>query len=332
MRVLFGLVKFSFNIIQWGLILAFLILALSFWAIKIEPHILTVKKADLYLPNWDKKLDGFKVVVLGDFHISAEKTNLKRLKKIAQKTNAQKPDLVLLLGDFDVATIKESGINKQDIVKVLGEFEGRYGVFSVLGNHDIKPPGIIRKMLEDAGIAVLDNENTHIMAQNKRVNIIGIKDWWHYENEIKRYLGRISISSPTLLLSHNPDAFYSIPENTSLTLAAHTHGGQIYLPLLGGLFVPSVYGQKFVKGYVVENNKHIYITSGVGDFAPARFGNIPEIVVLRLYSQDGAENTITETKPNSGIEVSLMPKYLKFLNSEMYEKYVYPFYERVNNL
>ncbi|MGN0015447.1 MAG: hypothetical protein ACI37T_08530 [Candidatus Gastranaerophilaceae bacterium] len=122
---------------------------------------------------------------------------------------------------------------------------------------------------------------------------------------------------------HNPDVFPKIPQRVNLTLSGHNHGGQVYLPFIGGLFIPSVYNQRFVKGYIVENNKHLYVSSGIGNATQLRFGNIPEINLLTLHSQT-QKTMITNTKPNTGIE-NLMTLYPKIKNSRFYSEWFYIF-------
>jgi predicted MPP superfamily phosphohydrolase len=82
---------------------------------------------------------------------------------------------------------------------------------------------------------------------------------------------------------HEPDTFVDIDDRPSLTLAGHTHGGQVRLPWLGRLVVPSSYGERFAAGHVVENGRHMFVTTGVGtSIFPVRFGVPPELVILTL--------------------------------------------------
>jgi len=112
----------------------------------------------------------------------------------------------------------------------------------------------------------------------------------------------------TIVLSHNPDIFPQIPNNISLTLSGHTHGGEIYIPVLGSPTVPSVFNQRYRKGYVVENNKNLYVSGGVGTLSRIRFCNSPEISILKLYAQDN-KHKILNTKPKSGFTKNYIPYY-----------------------
>ena len=74
-----------------------------------------------------------------------------------------------------------------------------------------------------------------------------------------------------------------IPARVILTVAGHTHGGQVNLPVLGRLVVPSNYGQRFAAGHIVEQGRHLFVTTGVGtSIIPVRFRVPPEIVVLTI--------------------------------------------------
>jgi uncharacterized protein len=85
------------------------------------------------------------------------------------------------------------------------------------------------------------------------------------------------------VLTHDPDVFPALGERPSLVLAGHTHGGQVCFPWIGCPIVPSIHGQRFVAGHVVEGGRHLFITSGVGtSIWPVRFGVPPEVVLLTL--------------------------------------------------
>jgi predicted MPP superfamily phosphohydrolase len=89
-----------------------------------------------------------------------------------------------------------------------------------------------------------------------------------------------------IALTHNPDIFPDMPGSVPLLLAAHTHGGQVNLPLIGRPIAPSDFGQRYVAGHVFENGHHLFVTTGIGtSLLPVRFRVPPEIVLLTLKSQ-----------------------------------------------
>jgi predicted MPP superfamily phosphohydrolase len=86
-----------------------------------------------------------------------------------------------------------------------------------------------------------------------------------------------------ILLTHSPDVFPHVPARVSLTLAAHTHGGQVRLPPFPPPLVPSRYGARYAAGHIVEGGRHLFVTTGVGmSILPVRFAVPPEVVVLTL--------------------------------------------------
>jgi len=86
-----------------------------------------------------------------------------------------------------------------------------------------------------------------------------------------------------LLLVHEPDIFPTVPDRVALTLAGHTHGGQIRLPFVWPYFVPSKYGARSAYGHVIENDRHMIVSGGLGtSMIPARLGVPPEIVHITL--------------------------------------------------
>ena len=74
-----------------------------------------------------------------------------------------------------------------------------------------------------------------------------------------------------------------MPDRVALTLAGHTHGGQIRIPLIWPRFVPSMYGARFAYGHIVETGRHMLVSGGLGcSFVPARLGVPPEVVTIEL--------------------------------------------------
>ena len=89
--------------------------------------------------------------------------------------------------------------------------------------------------------------------------------------------------NPVLVITHSPDIFPQVPERAALTLAGHTHGGQVALPLLGALLVPSAFGKRYEGGLTVENGKRLLVSRGLGtSLLPVRFNCRPEIDVAEF--------------------------------------------------
>jgi predicted MPP superfamily phosphohydrolase len=131
-------------------------------------------------------------------------------------------------------------------------------------------------------MAMLVNETLTLAIAGGNVTLAGLADLWTGKPDLT-IIDRAP--SPVIVLTHNPDIFPHISPHAALTLAGHTHGGQVHLPLVGRPVVPSRYGQRYAFGHVVENGKHLYVTSGVGtSIIPVRFDVIPEVLMLEVRS------------------------------------------------
>ena len=108
-----------------------------------------------------------------------------------------------------------------------------------------------------------------------------IGDFTVAQHDIEAALSAATGNAPLLAITHNPDVFPEIPRQVILTIAGHTHGGQVCVPLLGRPIVPSHYGQRYALGHVAGNGHHIFITTGLGtSILPVRFLTPPEITIL----------------------------------------------------
>ena len=175
------------RIFRSGMILSVIGILLFFYAGWIEPDRLVVQEKTITVNHWDKSLDGFRIVAISDIHGGADFIDEAKLKGIVELTNAQNPDLIVLLGDF-VSQIHEKGksIRERDlkmpietIAETLQFFKARYGVFAVIGNHDWwYDENRCRKSLEKAGFQVLENEAKSFKVNDITVSIVGIEDFW----------------------------------------------------------------------------------------------------------------------------------------------------------
>ena len=254
----------------------FIIILLFIYSFFIEPNMLTVKH---YKIN-DSALKGVKIVFVGDFHIKPNQT--KRLSKVVEMINAQQPDVVLSVGDFVNGHEENMTMPISDIAEQLKNVKTNYGFYTVLGNHDWWIDGFeITNTLTGNGIKVLANSNNKININGKNVYIAGVEDLTTRKPDI--YNALVDVKNPVILLTHSPDLFPKVPENVNLTLSGHVHGGQIRLPLLGALIVPSDYGNKYSYGLIEEKGKKMIVTKGIGNsILNVRFNCVPEIVVIEF--------------------------------------------------
>jgi predicted MPP superfamily phosphohydrolase len=116
--------------------------------------------------------------------------------------------------------------------------------------------------------------------------LVSLAVWfWTRPQKIDETIHQVSDAGPIIAVTHNPDIFPKIPARVALTIAGHTHGGQVNLPLVGRPEVPSIFGQRYAAGHIVEDNRHLFVTTGIGtSMIPVRFRVPPEIVVLTLES------------------------------------------------
>jgi hypothetical protein len=258
---------------------------LALWAFVIEPGRLTISSHTITIPGWPHEFEGLKIVLVSDLHIGAPRVRADRLPEIVSLINSQQPDLILLAGDFVVG--EEMGarfVPPETIAGGLKDLRARLGVFAALGNHDWWAGGPqVRKALEANGIRVLENESVPLENKGRRIWLVGLGDFYTHHTNLKAALEKIDTKEPVLAFTHTPDVFTQIPERIPLTMAGHTHGGQVWLPLLGRPIVPSAYGQRYATGLVQEGTRRLFVTNGVGtSILPVRFLVPPEVSVLTL--------------------------------------------------
>lgn len=272
-----------------GASLGLVVLSLAIWVFYLEPASLKNESYRLSVPDWPKDCTGFRVALLSDLHVGSPFNGVDKLEKIVALTNAARPDLVLLAGDFVIhGVVGGTFVEPKEIAKRLSQLKPRLGTFAVLGNHDRWHGGLkVRGALEDQRIPVLEDSATEVSSGKCRFWLAGISDFWEGSHDIKKALSRVPDGETVLAFTHNPDVFPQIPNRVTLTLAGHTHGGQVYFPIIGRLVVPSNYGQRYAVGHIVENDRHLFVTSGLGtSILPVRFLVPPEISVIELYPEE----------------------------------------------
>lgn len=255
----------------------------AFW---IEPRSLVITRADIALPGWPADMRPLKVAALADIQAAGPHLTAERVAMIVSQVNALEPDIILLLGDYvSQMRLSTSHVPPKATAAVLAKLRAPLGVHAVLGNHDWWLDGrYVRRLLEDSGIDVYENEARLIDAgDGRRVWIAGITDLATRTVDLPGTLAQVTDDAPLILMSHSPDVFPEVPQRVALTLAGHTHGGQVNLPFLGRPVVPSRFGQRYAYGHIVEDGRHMFVSSGIGNtILPMRYGVPPEIVLLQI--------------------------------------------------
>jgi len=261
----------------------------ALWAFVIEPNRLVLRETQITLPAWPASFKGLRIGVISDLHGGAPYITTEKIRQVVEMTNAAQPDLVVMPGDFVIQNVLGGRFMEPEaIASELNGLRARFGAFAALGNHDWWYNGPrVKKALENAGIRVLENDALKIEFNAEAIWLVGIGDMWEGSPNIASALAKVprmvNGDAPIIAFTHNPDIFPSIPSGVSLTIAGHTHGGQVRLPIIGRPIVPSAFGERYAAGHIVEGGKNLFVTSGIGtSILPVRFRVPPEISLLTI--------------------------------------------------
>lgn len=269
------------------------------WASVWEPSRLLVHEDDLVLPHWPVALDGLKIVQLSDLHVGAPWVDLGKLRKVVELSNAQSPDLVLLTGDYIAHVLGGKLLPPEDIARELAALQAPLGVHAVLGNHDWFFDGLrMKAALGAAGIDVLEDRAMSLERGGTRFWLLGIGDYNETAHDWRTPLADIPPGEAVIAFTHSPDVFPDLPERVTLTLAGHTHGGQVRLPFVGALRVPSKYGSRYDLGAFEEAGHLLFVSPGIGtSILPLRLGVPPRISLLRLHADAMPSQSASRPSP-----------------------------------
>jgi predicted MPP superfamily phosphohydrolase len=259
----------------------------------IEPFGLVVTPYALNPPGWPagRKLT---ISVIADLHAGGPDMTLPHVRRVVDTANALQPDLIVLLGDFKAwYRFKTEPVADADWSAELARLRAPLGTWAILGNHDWwHDLAGVRNALAAMRIPLLENSAVLLGPPGQQFWLAGIGDQIAYQlghghfrgvDDLPGTLRHVKTDDPVILLVHEPDIFVRIPPRVALTLAGHTHGGQIRVPLIWPHFVPSAYGARFAYGHIVEDDRHMIVSGGLGtSIIPARFGVPPEIVHITL--------------------------------------------------
>ena len=255
---------------------------------------LVTRTYDLALPQWPADASPLRIAALADLHIQDPWMSTARLQRVVAETNRLGADLIVILGDLagSVTRLVSAPVPVGAWSAALAGLRAPLGVHGVLGNHDWSDGAgpMFRDGLHAAGVAVHENSAARVVANGHRLWVAGLGSQRalgrnHGIDDLPAALAQVTDDDPVVLLAHEPDIFVDVPARVALTLAGHTHGGQVRLPWIGAPWVPSRFGQRFVHGHIVEDGRHLVVSGGLGmSGLPIRLGVPPEIVLVTIRS------------------------------------------------
>jgi predicted MPP superfamily phosphohydrolase len=278
--------------------------ALGGYAMGVEPGLmLDVTSYQPKVASWPAGLS-LRIAVLADIHACEPWMSAARIRDICKTTNALKPDLTVLLGDFSAGhNLVTAPVMPQEWGEGLSVLKAPLGVHAVLGNHDWWHGPLprmrgddaegVRKALRHAGVNVMENDGIRLQKDGQPFWLLGLADQMAFRirrghfrglHDLDATLAKVTDDAPAILLAHEPFIFDRVPDRVALTLCGHTHGGQVQIPFMESPAARRVRAD-WVYGHVVEGNRHMIVSAGLGtSIVPVRFMRPPEVVEIKLGS------------------------------------------------
>jgi uncharacterized protein len=244
-------------------------------------------------PSWPAT-QRLSITVIADLHAGGPNMGIERVAQVVDAAKALGSDLVVILGDyFATHRFVTERVPHPAWAAELARLKAPLGVHSILGNHDWwYDLGGVRSAFAGVHLPLMENDAVLLGEPGRRFWLAGLGDQLAHPLGAGEYIGaddlpgtlaRVTTSDPVILLVHEPDIFVRVPERVALTLAGHTHGGQIKFPGMQPLWTPSHYGPRFAYGHIVEQDRHMIVSGGLGtSVVPMRLGVPPEIVRIDL--------------------------------------------------
>ena len=266
------------------------LLSLTIFFIWQNNHIL-INKINYKNEKIPKAFNGFKILQISDLH------NKNFEGMLSKKIKSANPDIIVITGDI----IDRHRTNVDIAIRFIEEIKDICSIYYISGNHENSSPHFdeLKDKLKSNGVKILDNSSERIRINDESITLFGVADVtrnkWNKEymlykrNDYYRLiidkLKKNSKEEFSILLSHRPELINIYAEkNIDLAFTGHAHGGQVRLPLIGGLYSP---GQgifpKYTSGIHKITNTSLVVSRGLGNSGfPFRIFNRPEIVIVNL--------------------------------------------------
>jgi len=240
----------------------------------------------------EEQLSHVRIAHLTDQHFGKVTPHAVQLAAIAL-ANAEKPDLVVITGDF----VCHSQAYLDALAEALATIEAP--VIGVLGNHDHwSGAQAVRQALGRAGVQVLDNAHTTVVLRNQRLQVVGLDDAYTGHADVVRATKGLRSDLPAIALSHIAEEADRLWElGVPLVFSGHTHAGQVTLARMHEVFLGHIVGHKYVhglygsRGHLPDAKGAVYVGAGIGAAVmPLRLGERGrrEVAIFELGARAGA--------------------------------------------
>ena len=258
-------------------------LACGLWALFFEPRRL-IRRHFVHTVQELKPNQHIRLAVLGDLHVGALHFGETELKQLITRIQQEDVQAVLLLGDYVIQRMPGGRpVAIERTAELLAEL--KVPIVAIVGNHDIwEGRDQIKDALRHASIVVLDNQHHILRLRDVELCIVGLDDESTGKPNPQIAFPATPPTAPIIVLAHDPSTFKrTMPHTGSLLLSGHTHGGQIRIPGLGALVIPSHAPLSWALGWTLTASGPLYVTSGLGtSVVPLRFCCPPEYVIMDL--------------------------------------------------
>ncbi len=243
-----------------------------------------IVKKTLSFHNFPKSMNGLTIAQISDIHAGVYMDE-RKIAEIFHTVNSLHSDMIVITGDF----VDRNTIGMNTLSNAFKILESDLGIFGCLGNHDhYAGAEKINNVLESSNIMMLNNNGKTLRINNELISIMGVDYAGRSIHrgdyaDLDKAMESVNEDTFKILLSHNPEFFSEAKKaDIDLTLAGHTHGGQIGFQLAGLNINPAYAAFKYPKGYYIEDNKQLYVNVGVGTFGLPIRTIKPEITLFTL--------------------------------------------------
>ena len=280
-----------------GFILALFALYIVIYGSTIGFNKVKVNEQEFVSKDLPASFDGYRIVVFSDLHVGSWIWGREKLmEKMVDKIQEQHGDMVMFVGDLQ--NLQPSELDP--FQSTLSKIKAKDGVYSVLGNHDYTNyistdlatealnESLLKSKQRSMGWDLLLNENRVIKNGSDSIVVLGVEDDSRNNkgivtkrSDLNKAMEGVNDGAFIVALVHNPDIWHAVLQpdlKAQLTFSGHTHGGQFRIFGWSPASLKTDYGA----GWYEENDRSLFVTTGLGALVPFRFGFSGEIVVMTL--------------------------------------------------